>query len=204
MKMFYGKSASCNVKEAASGLSKPKLIVFTCSADGFEKAVSDIEQLFPGVPSIGCVGMGYDASILESGVSIMAFSEGVTVAAGILECVSNLLANEMFSDEGYSSSEEDHCMDEKCSGNEGDRGKGSSGSVEKINIAEKVAEDIIRLAEDYEALVVVSNDIFQDSIIYDESVEEYIRGLGMINRSLAGRAETVTELVCGIPVEVKG
>ena len=122
---------------------------------------------------------------------------------GILECVSNLLANEMFSDEGYSS-EEDHCMDEKCSGNEGDRGKGSSGSAEKINIAEKVAEDIIRLAEDYEALVVVSNDIFQDSIIYDESVEEYIRGLGMINRSLAGRAETVTELVCGIPVEVKG
>ena len=52
--------------------------------------------------------------------------------------------------------------------------------------------------------MVVSNDIFQDSIIYDESVEEYIRGLGMINRSLAGRAETVTELVCGIPVEVKG
>lgn len=92
MKMFYGKSASCNVKEAASGLSKPKLIVFTCSADGFEKAVSDIEQLFPGVPSIGCVGMGYDASILESGVSIMAFSEGVTVASGILECVSTMPA----------------------------------------------------------------------------------------------------------------
>ena len=76
--------------------------------------------------------------------------------------------------------------------------------IRSLKPLEKVAEDIIRLAEDYEALVVVSNDIFQDSIIYDESVEEYIRGLGMINRSLAWRAETVTELVCGIPVEVKG
>ena len=69
MKMFYGKSASCNVKEAVNGLNNLKLIVFTCSADGFDKAVSDIEQLFPGIPSIGCIGMGYDASILENRLS---------------------------------------------------------------------------------------------------------------------------------------
>ena len=84
MKMFYGKSATCNVKEAVSGLNSPQLIVFTCVADGFEKAVADVEALFPGVPSIGCVGMGYDSAILENGVSVMAFSEGVTVAAGVL------------------------------------------------------------------------------------------------------------------------
>ena len=92
MKMFYGKSASSNVKEAVNGLHSPKLIVFTSSADGFDKTVAEIEQLYPGVPSIGCVGMGYDASILENGVSVMAFSEGVTVASGVLETVSTMPA----------------------------------------------------------------------------------------------------------------
>ncbi|WP_034444088.1 FIST signal transduction protein [Butyrivibrio sp. AE2032] len=92
MKMFYGKDPSCNVSAAVSGLSAPKLIVFTCSEEGFDKAVADIEQRYPGVPSIGCVGMGYDSAILEKGVSVMAFSEGVTVATGILEDVSKMPA----------------------------------------------------------------------------------------------------------------
>ena len=92
MKMFYGKDSSCNIKSAVNGLLSPKLIVFTCDADGFEKAVADIEQAYPGVPSIGCVGMGYDSSILEKGVSVMAFSEGVTVSTGILDSVSTMPA----------------------------------------------------------------------------------------------------------------
>ncbi len=92
MKMFYGKNQSSNVKEAVRGLSSPKLIVFTCSEDGFDKAVDEIEQLYPGVPSIGCVGMGYDSTILEKGVSVMAFTEGVTVTTGILEDVSRMPA----------------------------------------------------------------------------------------------------------------
>ena len=92
MKMFYGKNASCDAKEATRGLSSPKLIVFTCSENGFDKAVADIEKLYPGVPSIGCVGMGYDSTILEKGVSVMAFSEGVTVTTGILEGVSKMPA----------------------------------------------------------------------------------------------------------------
>ena len=92
MKMFYGKNQSGNVKEAVRGLSSPKLIAFTCSEDGFDKAVDEIEQLYPGVPSIGCVGMGYDSTILEKGVSVMAFTEGVTVTTGILEDVSRMPA----------------------------------------------------------------------------------------------------------------
>ena len=92
MKMFYGKDSSCNVKSATSGLISPKLIVFTCDANGFDKAVAEIEQAYPGVPSIGCVGMGYDSTILEKGLSVMAFSEGVTVSAGILDSVSTMPA----------------------------------------------------------------------------------------------------------------
>ena len=92
MKMFYGKNPQCNVSDAVRGLSSPRLIVFTCSEDGFDKAVADIEKAYPGVPSIGCVGMGYDSAIQEKGVSVMAFSEGVTVATGILEGVSTMPA----------------------------------------------------------------------------------------------------------------
>ncbi len=92
MKMFYGKNPQCNVSDAVRGLSSPRLIVFTCSEDGFDKAVADIEKAYPGVPSIGCVGMGYDSAIQEKGVSVMAFSEGVTVATGVLEGVSTMPA----------------------------------------------------------------------------------------------------------------
>ena len=92
MRMFYGKNPSGDVKDAVKGLSSPKLIVFTCSEEGFDKAVADIEKLYPGVPSIGCVGMGYDSTILEKGVSVMAFSEGVTAVTGVLEGVSTMPA----------------------------------------------------------------------------------------------------------------
>ncbi|MDC7293265.1 hypothetical protein NXH67_07030 [Butyrivibrio sp. DSM 10294] len=92
MKMFYGKNPQCNVSDAVRGLSSPRLIVFTCSEDGFDKAVADIEKAYPGVPSIGCIGMGYDSAIQEKGVSVMAFSEGVTVATGVLEGVSTMPA----------------------------------------------------------------------------------------------------------------
>ncbi|WP_330361400.1 FIST signal transduction protein [Butyrivibrio sp. AE3009] len=90
--MFYGKNPQCNVSDAVRGLSSPRLIVFTCSEDGFDKAVADIEKAYPGVPSIGCIGMGYDSAIQEKGVSVMAFSEGVTVATGVLEGVSTMPA----------------------------------------------------------------------------------------------------------------
>lgn len=92
MKMFYGKNSSCDVKGAVSGLTSPKLIVFTCSEEGFDKAVDDMERLYPGIPSIGCVGMGYDSAIQEKGVSVMAFSDGVVATAGILDGVSTMPA----------------------------------------------------------------------------------------------------------------
>ncbi len=92
MKMFNGKSASGSVSDATKGLASPKLIIFTSSADYFEKTVDDIKKAYPDVPSIGCVAMGYDSSILESGVSVTAFTEGVKVSTGVLEDVSKMPA----------------------------------------------------------------------------------------------------------------
>lgn len=92
MKMFTGKSASANVADALRGLSTPKLIIFTSDADHFEASVKAIEDKFPGVPSIGCIGMGYDSAMIEKGISVTAFTEGVKVRSGVLENVSTMPA----------------------------------------------------------------------------------------------------------------
>lgn len=88
MKVFYGTGSSGRVRDAVSGLSSPKLIIMTATADYFESCVAELESLFPGIPSIGCIAMGYNKNVLEKGVSITAFTDGVTCVAGVLENVS--------------------------------------------------------------------------------------------------------------------
>ncbi len=92
MKMFNGKSVSGSVDEASRGLSSPQLIIFTSDADHFDSNVAEIEKKYPKIPSIGCVGMGYDSAIQETGLSIVAFSDGVKVKTGVLESVSTMPA----------------------------------------------------------------------------------------------------------------
>jgi len=88
MKTFYGKSNSGNLSEAVSGLSSPKLIIMMSTDKTFEKDVEELEKLYPGVPSIGCIAMGYDTSVVEKGIAITAFLDGVNVKTGALEEVS--------------------------------------------------------------------------------------------------------------------
>ena len=52
-------------------------------------------------------------------------------------------------------------------------------------------------------LVVVTNDIFSDGVLYDETTRQYQRYLGELNQKLAKEADEVTEVVCGIPVCLK-
>ena len=94
----------------------------------------------------------------------------------LLECVSNLAANEMFAGGEIRSSEK---------------------------VAEKVVSGIRKLKEKAGVLVAVTNNIFEDGVRYDAGTEEYIQALGMINRQLAKDAERVVEVVCGIPVVIK-
>lgn len=88
MKTYYGKSNSGSVSEAVSGLRNPKLLIMTSSAEKFEENVETLEKLYPGVPSIGCIAMGYSTTIVEKGVSVTAFTDGVTVKTDVLEKVS--------------------------------------------------------------------------------------------------------------------
>jgi len=88
LKQFYGRSEKGDLKEAVKGLSDPKLIILMSNTDQFAAHVEELETLYPGVPSIGCIGMCYDTKVVESGVGITAFTEGVTAVANVLEQVS--------------------------------------------------------------------------------------------------------------------
>ena len=53
-------------------------------------------------------------------------------------------------------------------------------------------------------LVMVTNDVFSDGIDYAQSTQDYLRGLAAVNRQAAEMADAVVEVVCSIPVCVKG
>ena len=88
MKQIFGKSQSGNLQEAVRSISRPQLLMLFSNNEQFEKHVKELEELYPGVPSIGCIGMCYDSSVVEKGVGVVAFTEGVTVSANVLEKVS--------------------------------------------------------------------------------------------------------------------
>ena len=104
----------------------------------------------------------------------------------LLECMSNLLANEMYL--------------------EPDANAGSDMAETMSPVSKKIVQALINLSTRVQDVVIVTNDVFSDggSLTYDESTREYVKNLAEINCALAREAATVTEVVCGIPVKIKG
>lgn len=90
MKQFFGMSQRGNLEEALQGLYRPQFIMLLSNSNQFEEHVNALEKHFPGVPSIGCIGMSYKISMVEQGVGIIAFSDGVTAVANVLEDASTM------------------------------------------------------------------------------------------------------------------
>lgn len=97
--------------------------------------------------------------------------EGSTV---LLECLSNLTANELYDPSGA-----------------------------KEGTVEAVMAGIRHLKEQAGTLILVSNEVFSDGVPYDDSMLQYLSYLGQINQEAAVLADQVTEVVYGIPVPVK-
>lgn len=93
----------------------------------------------------------------------------------LLECMSNLVANEMFS---------------------------PFGRLE--NVVDIICDGIEKLTNSCKSLIVVTNDVFADGIDYDDSTDSYMRKLGEINCRLAAMADEVYEVAAGIPEKIKG
>ena len=92
----------------------------------------------------------------------------------LLECLSNLAANEMFAEDGA--------------------GEGTLPAV---------VQGVRALRDRCCHLAAVTNDIFCDGAAYDETTEQYRRCLGEINAELSKEADQVTEVVCGILLHQK-
>ena len=52
-------------------------------------------------------------------------------------------------------------------------------------------------------MVIVTNEVAMDGILYDPETMEYIRLMGLLNQRLAEMADQVVEVVYGIPVWLK-
>lgn len=100
-------------------------------------------------------------------------------ASVLLECTSNLLANEMYAREG-----EEREPERKCP-------------------VKSVVEGIFALKAMCHNLVVVTNDVFAESVPDTEEMKQYKKNLGEIDRILAKEADQVTEVIDGIPCILK-
>lgn len=105
----------------------------------------------------------------------------------LLECISNLTANEMFS--GSQTFSEAQAFAQT-------RVRKTEETVELI------WEGIVQLKRETTHLIVVSNNVFEDGIVYDQTTMDYLSAMGRINRQLAAWADQAVEIVAGIPVPI--
>ncbi len=93
----------------------------------------------------------------------------------LLECVGNLVSNEMFSD------------------------------LDNIDfeVSESILSGIYKLIGNVENVIIVTNDVFSDGRTYNYNIECYKKNIGKINVELANISDEVFEVVCGIPIQIK-
>lgn len=117
-------------------------------------------------------GKGFETVECYTGLNDLDFSENTAV---LLECMSNLAANEMFEE---------------------------NGAGEKT--VEAVLKGIEKLKNQVRHLVIVTNEIFSEAAFYEGDTVRYQEYLGIINQSMGKMADEVVEVVYGIPVWLKG
>ena len=117
-------------------------------------------------------GKGFETVECYTGLSSLEFEKNPVL---LLECMSNLAANEMFEESGAGT-----------------------------HTVEAIVEGVKKIKAQAKHLVIVTNEIFSDGILYEGESEKYKEQMGKINCNLAEMADAVVEVVYGIPVWHKG
>ena len=94
----------------------------------------------------------------------------------LLDCLGNLLANELY----------------------------DSGGMVRDDRVKRTAEGVLRLRDRCRNLTVVSNEVCLAGTTYEGDTLPYLRALAHVNRALAAEADYVCEVVCGLPNVLKG
>lgn len=120
-------------------------------------------------------GKGFETIEAYTDIDKIILPDGCGV---LLECVTNLCANEMF--------------------------ERRTGDIPFQNPVEKIIAGFEYLKNSAAEFVVVTNEVSSDGIIYDRSTMEYIKNLCEINGRAAEISDNVIECVCGIQIVWKG
>lgn len=104
-------------------------------------------------------------------------SENYKAEGILLECVSNLLADVLYREDGS--------------------------LVEDEKVLEIIVGGIRYLNTQTDRLAIVTNEVHSDLQNYSDETKKYMELLGRINQELGKMADQVTEVVYGIPVRIK-
>lgn len=116
-------------------------------------------------------GKGFETVECYTGLKDVKLPSGCVV---LLECMSNLVANEMFEEQGAHE-----------------------------QTVKDIMNGIDELVRQAAHVVIVTNEIFSDAVVFDKEMASYLEYLGKINQAVALRADEVVEVVYGIPVYQK-
>lgn len=165
-----GKSAFAEnlLLEQAAGMQKYYLATMQVYGKEGQKKVERHKRLRAGK---GFCTIEQPVSIKKA---VLQMKAGKRVA--LLECMSNLTANEMFSEEEQRPWEA---------------------------VAEQIVKDVTALSKKVCCLVIVSNNVFEDGICYERTTRDYMEALGRINERLAFLSDQVIEVVAGTAVYIK-
>lgn len=115
------------------------------------------------------------------------FRQKAKDAVVLLECMSNLAANEMFSGS--------------------DSNADCTGEFERMDtsrVKDRIMRGIDALTEVSDHLVIVSINVFEEGMQqYDAWTRAYMQCLGELNQALTRKADTAVEVVYSIPVPYK-
>lgn len=96
-------------------------------------------------------------------------------SAVLLECLSNLTANELYRDNGHS-------------------------DIQVEDVRKKILNGILRIKDRAGELVIVTNEVFGEAPLFGEETEKYRRLLGELNRDVFELADQVYLVEAGIPM----
>jgi len=152
----------------AHGISAELYYVATMNTEGFvaQKRIEKHRKQRDGQGFITIESMYLDDSDLD----LLKTDRNKIV---LLEDVSNLLANYMFSQN------------------------------KSFKSADEIVTNLINLCSYAESTYIVTNEIFSDSISYDKYTSEYINALADVNKALANIADSFIEVVYGYPYIIK-
>ena len=111
---------------------------------------------------------------MECPVNIGTAADRIDGGTVLLECLTNLAANEMFT------------TDEHDDG-----------------LCDKILQDILAFGRKAENFIIVSGDIMRDGEVYSKETEAYIRLIGTLNAKLTAVSDKAYEIVYGCPKRIK-